>query len=88
MCCEAPLRLCVITRFFFLFQDTLMDEIRVQFVQLNEYVGNTYKLLQRSPFHFFDILQQLGCGKSPNGPPFTFRQSDITDIGFSTYIHQ
>ena len=74
----------------FLKKQTRSDEIFVQFVQLNEYLGNASKLLQRVPFHFslerllknFSMLQKgpfFGISKV-HTKSFESKRSDLFRI--------
>ena len=59
-------------KFFLVFQDSLeCDEIFVQFVQLNKYLGNAPKLVQRvPPFIFLIFKGNIQNRTKLKGPPF------------------
>ena len=61
------------TVLFVLLQDKREgDEIFVQFVQLNEYLGNAALLVQRVPLSFFYFYRNIQNKTRSKGPLFNF----------------
>ena len=58
--------------FFLFLRQTRSDEIFVQFVQLNEYLGNASKLSQRDPFKFLLFKRNMQNRMRLKGPLFNF----------------
>ena len=71
----------VFSKFFF---ETDLNALKifVQFVQLNEYLGNAYNLLQRVPLAFLLFKRNIQNWTRLKGPPFIFFGAETFSIFF------